>query len=306
MIVVVGSYGVGLSVAVDRAPEPGQTVVGRDFRSGHGGKGSNQAIAARRLGADVRLCSAVGTDDFGQAARRLWAAEGVDDRLVVTRPGATMVGVILVESGGENRIAIAPGVLDDFTPDCLAELPAALVGADVLLVGLEIPVATAHEALRLGREAGVRTILNPAPAPDEPLPRGLLDLADVLTPNRGEAAQLAGLPPDADPADCLAAPCFASASIVALTLGERGVLLRSGDGTVRLPAPRVDVVDSTGAGDAFNGAFAVALSRGWPAEPAARYAVQAAARSVTRREVVASLPRAAELVQALPTTGSER
>jgi ribokinase len=217
-----------------------------------------------------------------------------------------MVGVILVESDGENRIVIAPGVLDQFGPDELQGLAAALAGADTLLVGLEIPVQTAHEALRLGRAAGVRTILNPAPAPSAPLPEGMLSLVDVLTPNRGEAAQLAGMAPEVEPAECIMAPCFAEAGIVALTLSEEGVLLRAGSEVTALPAPAVDVADSTGAGDAFNGALAVALSRSWPPDRAARYAISAAALSVTRREVIASLPTEAEVAAVHDTAGSMR
>ena len=162
-VVVVGSYGVGLTLVADRFPAAGETVVGRSFATGHGGKGSNQAVAAARLGATVTLCSAVGTDDFGERARGLWSMEGVDHHLVSTVDGSTMVGVILVDSSGENRIAIAPGVLDAFSADRLAGLDEVLVGADVLLVGLEIPVDTATAALRAGRVAGVTTVLNPGP-----------------------------------------------------------------------------------------------------------------------------------------------
>ena len=166
---VVGSYGVGLTLATDRVPDAGETVIGRSFSTGHGGKGSNQAVAARRLGARVTLFTAVGADAFGAGARALWDDEGVEHDQVVTGTGSTMVGVILVDASGENRIAIAPGVLSDFGPQHLDRLADALADCDVLLVGLEIPLATAVAALRAGRAAGVTTVLNPAPAPLEPL-----------------------------------------------------------------------------------------------------------------------------------------
>lgn len=299
-VVVVGSYGVGLTLTMDRIPDAGETVTGRHFATGHGGKGSNQAVAAARLGARVVLCSAVGADDFGIQARALWATEGVDARLVRTLEGATMVGVILVDAVGENRIAIAPGVLADYSAGELEGLDAALADADVLLVGLEIPIATAYEALRRGRRAGVVTILNPAPAPTVSLPEGLLALADHVTPNRSEAARLAGLPSDTDPRSLLAAACFSTVGTVVLTLGGDGALVRHGDNVIKIDAvPAGSVVDTTGAGDAFNGAYAVRLAHGDRPAIAARYAACAASWSVSKAEVIPSLPHDRDLDAAL-------
>lgn len=294
-VVVVGSYGVGLTVTVDRAPGPGETIAGHTFSSGHGGKGSNQAVAAARLGADVRLFSAVGEDQFGRDARALWEAEGIDASGCVTIPGSTMVGVILVEANGENRIAIVPGVLDAFGPEHLCGLAAALDGADILLVGLEIPLDAAAAALRAGRDAGVTTILNPAPAPRGPLPDGMLDLVDHLIPNRTEAAMLASQPIDIDPAELIGAACFDRVSTVVLTLGDRGALLRDGSTMTYIDATSVEAVDTTGAGDSFNAAYAVSLARGNEPVAAAALAARAAAISVTRAEVIPSLPYAADL-----------
>jgi ribokinase len=299
-IVVVGSYGAGLTVTLPRAPRAGETVVGTDFAVAHGGKGSNQAVAAARLGARAVLCTVVGDDRHGAAARELWRAEGVDASLTQTVLGTTMVGVILVDEQGENRIAIVPGVLDRFAPDALGGLTSKFEGTEVLLVGLEIPAATACAALRIGRQAGLTTNLNPAPAPTSPLPRQLLAAVDHLTPNRTEAATLTGLPPDADPLDLVRHPVFEAVPTVALTLGGDGVLLRSGGRLEHIPSPAVDVVDTTGAGDAFNGAYAVGLSRGDTPEDAARFAVQAAAFAVTRALVVPSLPHRDDLIS---TTG---
>lgn len=294
-VVVVGSYGVGLTVTTDRAPEPGETLKGHTFAAGHGGKGSNQAVAAARLGADVQLFSAVGDDQFGRDARELWASEGVDAEQCVTIPGSTMVGVILVEATGENRIAIVSGVLDAFGPAHLEGLPSALATADVLLTGLEIPVETAAAALLAARRAGVTTVLNPAPAPPGPLPPDLLELVDHLIPNRTEAATLAGLATTTDPAILIDAACFERVPHVVLTLGEQGAMIRSRQGTQLIAASQVDAIDTTGAGDTFNAAYAVALANGAGPPDAAAIACRAAAISVTRSQVIPSLPYAHEL-----------
>jgi ribokinase len=295
-VIVVGSYGVGLSLTMERMPEAGETVTGEQFSTGHGGKGSNQAVAVARLGATAVLCTAVGSDAFGEQAKALWADEGVDFTMVRTLPGSTMVGVILVDAAGENRIALAPGVLADYTADCLDGLVTALTDADVLLVGLEIPVDTAHEALRLGRDAGVVTILNPAPAPPVALPAGMLALADHVTPNRTEAARLAGLPTDSDPAVLVGAACFADVGTTVLTLGRDGALIRQGDAVDKIDAVVArHVVDTTGAGDAFNGAYAVSLAGDLAPIDAARFAARAASWCVSRREVIPSLALRSDL-----------
>lgn len=294
-VVVVGSYGVGLTVALDRSPAAGETVIGRTFSSGPGGKGSNQAIAAARMGVQVDLVSVVGSDDHGSQARILWSSEAVGHAHVRALDGTTMVGVILVDSQGENRIAIVPGVLDAMTPRDLDDIGPLLATADVLLVSLEIPVDVAFAALKAGRAASVTTILNPAPAPTKPLPDGMLGLVDHLTPNRSEALRLAHGAELTSPEEVIEADCFRGIENVALTLGREGVLLRTPSGLTRIPAPDVVAVDSTGAGDAFNGAYAAQLARGRAPIEAARFAVAAASLSVTHAEVIPSLPRLAEV-----------
>ena len=295
-VVVVGSYGVGLTLVTDRVPDAGETVIGRSFSTGHGGKGSNQAVAARRLGARVTLFTAVGADAFGAGARALWDDEGVEHDRVVTGAGSTMVGVILVDASGENRIAIAPGVLSEFAPHHLDGLPSVLAGCDVLLVGLEIPLATAVAALRAGRAAGVTTVLNPAPAPLEPLAPSVLDLVDHLVPNRSEAARLVGRDVGTDARSLLAGPELAGVATVVLTLGGDGALVRTGGVVTPIPAAAVDaVVDTTGAGDTFSAAYVVQLARGADPVTAARFAARAAAHCVGIAEVVPSLPRLSDL-----------
>ena len=277
-IAVVGSYGVGLTFGVDRAPERGETVIGDLFRTDPGGKGSNQAIGAARLGAEAAILTAVGNDQFGDGAFELWAEEGVDATAVVRAGLPTMVAAILVDSGGDNRIAIVPGALSALEPAHVDGFAERIAAADVLLVQLEIPVATAHRALEIAREAGVRTVLNPAPAPPAALPEDMLALADFCTPNETEAGAVRGAP-----------------GTVVLTLGEEGA--RLGDEAV--PAFPATVVDSTGAGDAFNAAFAVALADGLDDRAAVRWGCAAGAHMVEHPGVVPGLPTRVQLEERL-------
>ena len=231
-IAVVGSYGVGLTMRVPRMPVAGETLSGGTFASGHGGKGSNQAVAAARLGARVSLLTAVGRDRFGADARRLWADEGVDASGVRDTDAATMVGVILVDQEGENRIVIAPGALDELTPADVDAFAGRIAEADMVVVSLEIPLPVAVAALRVAREHGVPTLLNPAPA--APLPDEAWAWIDVLTPNASEARVLTGLAPN-EPAtpDQLAALLRARfAGTIVLTLGAEGALVDR-DGVLR-------------------------------------------------------------------------
>lgn len=291
---VVGGYGIGLTVHSDRLPDPGETLIGRGFRSSHGGKGSNQAVAAARLGATASLLSAVGDDDWGRAARDLWAAEGVDATAVRTAPASTMAGIVLVEAGGENRILIALGALEHLTGEDVRGFEPAIAAADVLLVSLEVPLDVAARACVFGRAHDKVVILNPAPATN--LPTSLMQTIDVLVPNRPEAARLAGLPADAPPARLLQALMAQTPAAVVLTLGAEGVLLgRPGRPDLHVPATAVSVVDTTGAGDAFCGALAVALAEGADLEAAVRLAVRAGSHAVTIEEAVPALPWRADL-----------
>ena len=303
-IAVVGSYGVGLTMRTGRSPEAGETLTGGVFSSGHGGKGSNQAVAAARLGAEVSLLTAVGPDAFGDQARELWRAEGVDARKVVTAAASTMVGVILVEPSGENRIVIAPGALEQLTAAQVDAFEDEIAAADLLLTGFEIPVPTARRALELARRHGVRTLLNPAPAPAEPLDAGMWGLVDVMTPNQTEAGLLTGEPGLDSPQACAEAIRRRYAGVTIITLGGAGCLVdEPGAGSRHIPAvsPR-QVVDTTGAGDAFAGALAVALARGDDISAAVRYAGAAGAHAVGIAEVVPSLPRPKDIEALLATS----
>ncbi|MYU24685.1 ribokinase [Streptomyces sp. SID8352] len=295
-IVVVGSYGAGLTMRVPKAPAAGETLSGGVFDSGAGGKGSNQAIGAARLGAEVSLLTAVGDDEFGRAAHELWRREGVGAEHVVTAKAPTMVGFILVEPSGENRIAIAPGALDELDAAAVEAFRAEIASADVLVVSMEIPEEAVLAALRVGRESGTPTLLNPAPA--RPLPEESWSLIDVLTPNQTEAPVLLGLAEDHGLGDEELARALQerTGGVVVITRGGEGALVARSSGTSPVPArPARAVVDTTGAGDSFTAAFAVALAEGQPVERAVEFAAAAGAHTVSIAGVVPALPTRAQL-----------
>lgn len=295
-VIVVSSVNIDLVVSVERLPGPGETVTGGRFARHHGGKGGNQAVAAARLGVETAFVGAVGSDAFGAEARAALEGEGIDLRgLVVVEEEATGVALILVDAAGENSIAVAGGANRALT---VAHVRAALgalgLGSgDVVVVGHEIPTASTREALRLGRRAGATTILNPAPAGG--LTPEILALADILTPNRGELAALAT---DNEPGAELAARALldgATDRTVLVSLGSNGALLVDSRSAMTLPCPPVDVVDTTGAGDALNGALAAGLAAGLELPEAARRAVAAASLAVTRAGAREGMPTTAEL-----------
>ena len=295
VVVVVGSVNVDLVVRAPRLPRPGETVLGSDLERHGGGKGANAAVAAARLGAEVRLVAAVGRDDLGAAALAELDAEGVDTREVAHDDGApTGAALIVVDAGGENQITVAPGANRAVGARMVGQHAArALTGADLALLGCEIPLDGVLRAAELCSAAGVPVVLNPAPVLD-----GLLDgvaaLKPLLTPNAGEAAALAGTDDPVRAAETLSG---ATGAPVALTLGGDGVVVAApGAQTVRLPAVAAPaVVDTTGAGDAFNGALAVALARGEATLDAVGYAMTAAGHAVGARGARTGMPRAAQL-----------
>lgn len=295
-IAVVGSYGVGMTMHVPQVPARGETVAGGSYSSGPGGKGSNQAVAAARLGAEVSLLTAVGDDPIGREARRMWADEGVTvDHLVISER-ATMVGFILVESDGENRIVIAPGALDDLRPQHVEAFRGHIRSADLLLVSMEIPLPVVAAALRVARQEGVRTLLNPAPA--QPLPDELWPMVDVITPNRTEAPVVLGLAADHGLSDdeLVGRLQQRTQGIAVLTLGSGGCLTHDGTSSIAVAAVRAPVVvDTTGAGDAFTAALAVALVEGRPLPDAVRFAAAAGAHAVGVAGVIDALPRRIQL-----------
>jgi ribokinase len=295
-VIVVGSVNVDLVVTVDELPGPGETVTGGRFARHHGGKGGNQAVAAARLGAATAFVGAVGGDAFGSEARAALEAEGVDLQGMITLESEpTGVALITVDASGENAIAVASGANGALTA---SHVRVALgerrpQPGDVVLVGHEIPTEATREALRLGREAGAITILNPAPASG--LDQSLLAMADILTPNRGE---LSVLRDDDGPAAGPKAAALVTTDpprAVLVTLGGDGALLVDGTGTHALHGPEVRVVDTVGAGDTLNGALAAGLASGMALPDAARRAVTAATLAVTRAGAREGMPTLAEL-----------
>ncbi|HTJ36277.1 MAG TPA: ribokinase [Dactylosporangium sp.] len=253
-VVVVGSANLDLVVATPRLPSPGETVLGGDFRTVPGGKGANQAVAAARAGAACAFVGAVGGDDFGRLLRDSLVSAGVDVRGLRTADGPSGVALITVDAAAENCIVVAPGANATLTVLDPADR-AAIAAADVLLLQLEIPLTAVAEAAGAARAAGTTVVLNAAPAAQ--LPPDLLALIDVLVVNEHEAAVVAGRT-GAGP-DGLLDALLELVPRVVLTLGARGAAYGDRDGLrVRVPAPVIDAVDTTAAGDAFTGAMAVA------------------------------------------------
>ena len=293
-VAVVGGYGTALIFEVARAPGSGETVLARSMVTDHGGKGSNQAVAARRLGANVSLLTAVGHDGFGEMGRWLWADEGIDVTGVVTGELPTMTGAILVEEGGDNRIVVAMGALGELTLADVDAFAGHIAAADVCAVSLEIPAEVAARALQLAKREGTLALLNPAPPVE--LPDEVLRDVDVIVPNRSEAEVMTASAPGTPPEALLDGLRERTSARVVLTLGVDGALVDDGTSRVKVDAVRTSrVVDTTGAGDAFTGALATALAKGLDLFPAVEVATACAGISVGTASVIPSLPRLADL-----------
>jgi ribokinase len=296
-VVVVGSVNADLVLTASSLPRPGETVTGGTFARHGGGKGANQAVAAARMGAAVTLVAAVGDDDLGAAAVAELEAEGIDVSAVARLDGvATGVALIVVDAAGENMIAVASGANARLDGGRVAAALERVVGAahdssrGVVLLGHEVPEDAVVAGARAASEAGWVVVLNPAPARD--LPADLVALHPILTPNADEATALAG---DEDPEAAAAALAARTGAPVLVTLGARGALLHDGGRAERIAAPRVDAVDTTGAGDTLNGALAAELAAGAALEDAVRTAVAAAAASTRAPGARGGMPRRDEL-----------
>ncbi|HEY6596429.1 MAG TPA: ribokinase [Asanoa sp.] len=283
MIAVVGSINLDIVVGVDRHPAPGETVLGDDRQELPGGKGANQAVAAARLGAEVAFVGRVGDDDAGRRLRNGLAAEGVDVTHVrVDADAPTGVALIAVDRAGENTIVVSSGANARVSAADVEAARDVLANAAVTLVQHEVPEDAVAAAIAA---AGGTVVLNPAPA------RPIVAPVDVLVPNRGELEALAGRA--GDPVEL--ARTLDAARAVVVTLGNEGAAVIKGSRVEHIPALRVDAVDTTGAGDAFCGALAQALDAGGDLVDAARWAVRAAAASVTKPGAQGGLPRRADL-----------
>ena len=275
-VVVVGSVNVDLVVHADRLPGPGETVGGGQLERTGGGKGANQAVAAARAGAGVALVGAVGDDDLGSEALDALRADNVNVDAVQQLPGiATGVALIVVDRDGANQIAVASGANHALTDEHVNA--AAGAQPDCMLVSFELLDEPVLAAARLARGRGCTLVVNPAPA--RPLADSLCRLQPILTPNGHEASDLTG---EQDPAAAARVLRARTGAPVVVTLGEQGALVVDDAGSELLPAPAVRAVDTTGAGDVFNGVLAAELARGAGLRPGAVAAIAAAARSVTQ------------------------
>ena len=299
VIAVVGSLNIDLIAYVERVPAAGETVIGDRFQMGFGGKGANQAVMAARLGARVAMVGALGDDVYAAMTFDNLAAQGVDATHVARVAGSSGVAPIWVERDGMNRIIVVSGANDAVDPEAAAAALRSMDRVDVVIGQLEIPQRVTGAAFRAARELGATTILNPAPA--APLDADLLAAADWLIPNETEFASLAGVA-RLDPDDDAAIVAYAGrlAPRLALTLGSQGAAVVMEDGRVeRVAAVPVTAVDTTGAGDAFVGAFAVGLALGLDELAAVRLGIACASDSVRRmgtQSSFASRERAAELL----------
>ena len=301
-VAVVGSLNMDLVARAARIPQPGETIIGGEFRTVPGGKGANQAVAAARLGARVSMVGRVGRDAFAGPLLDGLAADGIDHTFVIQDPhAATGVALIVVDDAGENSIVVASGANMRLSPTDADAAETAIAGADALLLQLESPLETVTRAAELARAHGVTVILNPAPA--RSLPVELLALVDVLIPNESETALLTGMPvgDQAEAEAAAGALRHMGVGTVILTLGERGALLAREAETVMCPAFDVTPVDTTAAGDAFMGGFAVALAEGRTLSEAARWGNGAGALATTRLGAQPSLPTRQELERLLAT-----
>jgi len=291
-IVVVGSLNVDVSLVAEHLPQPGETVRAEGLELGPGGKGLNQAIAAARLGGRVHMVGRTGDDRFAEIPLAALAEAGIDATYVETLPGHhTGTATIVVDrDSGQNQIAVAGGANRALSPEHVRDAVAAFRASGVLLVQLEAPPETVDTALELGRELGLVTVLDPAPARE--LPDELLRKADVLTPNEDEVERLTGLPVG-DVESAFAAGSALrerSQGDVIVTLGAAGCVWIYATGFDHVPGVRVDALDTTGAGDAFNGALGVSLARSEPLPTALRHAVAASAASTLVRGAAPSMP----------------
>jgi ribokinase len=290
-VTVVGSFNTDLVSRTPRMPVPGETILGGPFHMGPGGKGANQAVAAARLGADTTMVVKLGTDAFGDLAEGNLVKEGVrSDFVLRTDETHTGAALIILDAGGENMIVVAAGANNLLSPEDVEEAREAITNADVMLAQLEIPQETVDRAIQLAHEAGVTVLLNPAPGRE--VSGDVLAMCDVVTPNETETQIITGLPVrDLGEAKVAAARLLEKGvGAAVITLGANGALVVTPQGTTHVPGRSVEVVDTTGAGDAFSGALAVGLAEGMELTQAVAFANAAAALQVTKIGTAPAMP----------------
>jgi ribokinase len=296
-VTVLGSFVADLAFRTDRIPVWGETLMGSEFKLGPGGKGSNQAVAAARAGGRVSFISKLGPDPFGDMARALYKSEGIDTQFLFSTQSATGAAAIIIDAHkGENAIIIVPGACFEVTAAEVDQARALIADSSVFVAQLELPLTVVEHGLALAHSLGVPTILNPAPA--APLPESIYRHIDYITPNESEAASLTGVSVSTIADAEKAADAFLARGVpnAIITLGAQGVFVKSAQVRAHVPAVSAGkVVETTGAGDAFNGGFAVGLSEGMGLIEAARFGCATAGISITRPGTAPSMPTRAEI-----------
>jgi len=300
-VVILGIFVADTTYRASRLPKMGETLIGEHFHLTPGGKGSNQAVAAAQAGADTHFITKLGKDDFAEMALGLWQHKGVTPAVTQHQDSYTGAAFVFIEAdSGNNAIIVSPGVATTISPDDLVQHQGLIESAAIFVTQLEQPVDTAFQALKIARQAGVTTLLNPAPAAS--LPEGMLALCDFITPNETESEGLTGIKVTSiDSARAAADALLAQGAGTALiTLGENGALLHSQTQSIHIPAINSgNVIETTGAGDAFNGGFAAAISDGMNPLDAAWFGTAASSISVTRAGTAASMPSREEILAVL-------
>lgn len=290
-IVVIGSTNTDMVIKADHLPTPGETILGGNFFMNPGGKGANQAVAAKRLGGSVAFISKTGNDVFGRQSVQLFEEEGINIDYMISDPlHPSGVALITIDKNGENCIVVAPGANSALTEKEIEGAYQLLLGSSIILMQLEIPLQIVAHIASLAAGSNSKLIVNPAPACS--LPLSLLQNIDILTPNRKEAEMISGIPISniEEAGSAATAIREMGVGIVIITLGAEGALISSKDTNKLIKAPSVKAVDTTAAGDVFNGALAVALSEGQSLEDAVAFSCKAAAISVTRLGAQAAAP----------------
>lgn len=298
-IIVVGSSNTDMMIRTERLPGPGETILGGDFIMNPGGKGANQAVAARRLGVKVAFVCRLGADMFGDKAVDGYLKEGIDVTYIsrdVDKPSG--VALITVDSHAENCIVVASGANASLSAADIDNAVKAIADSDIMLMQLESPMETVEYAAKVAKGLGVKVILNPAPAPKDGIPEGVLENVDLIIPNSTEAEMLSGIHITDYESALDAAKKISSKGIgqVIITLGAKGSLVFDNGKETVVPSVKVEAVDTTAAGDTFCGAVAVALSEGKTLAEAAGFAAKASAVTVTRMGAQPSIPYREEII----------
>lgn len=295
-IMVIGSFMMDLVIGAERAPQAGETVIGRSFDRFPGGKGANQAVAAARLGAKVSMAGKLGRDSFGEQFLQVLQQEGIEGSdVLVDGEAPTGVGNIVLEQGGQNRIIVVPGANMKFTAEETRRLEAGIKASKMLIMQLEMELEVVVQAADIADKCGIPVILNPAPA--RPLPKDLLRKITYLTPNESELALLTGIAADTEENLILGARKLLDQGVacVIVTLAEKGALVADSTGFTRVEGYPVEPVDTVAAGDSFNGALAAELIHGSSVQEAVRFANAVGALTVTRHGAIPSLPNRKEV-----------